>query len=125
MRDVSAYRFGAQEYPIVWDEDLSESWGSDAEPTNDNPCYGCVNLRDRAVALNPALNKTADGTLAIFIHEGLHIVEPFLPRDMPHGLLKAIANLQAQLWIQSGVIDPEEFAIAGRGLSKLGEDDDA
>lgn len=121
-RNIAALCFGADEYPISWDADAVENIRQELEDDEDNVgtsrASAGIDFMARSVVMDPETLKNPRTALACVFHEGAHIVDVSLGMDLEEKQVVAMGFAWMSLLIQSGMIDPDEYAIAGVPLTK-------
>lgn len=120
-KNIDVYRVGARTFTITWDrETMDEMIDNCPKATEDGiEPYAAVSRALRKIAINPDMNKTGEAVLEALIHEGTHGGEAFVGRKVPEELIGAIVAIVVNSMIQTGLLDPNEFVIAGVDLETL------
>lgn len=120
LKKIDALQVMARRYEITWDRDVLARFMSIYDQTGQpsHPYAACVKA-ERTICMNPDMIMTPDEALECLFHEGGEALLDFLGVTMKHDTFRAFIALLTNMAIQSGILVPGEFVIAGVKISDL------
>lgn len=120
MKNVDVLKAFARRFEVTWDKgrfeearDLYEAGGGDGVP------YALCARPGRTIYLNDDMITTPESAIEALVHEGGEGMLDFLGVEVKHCVYEGIVALLVNMMIESGIIDPDEFVVAGRKLADM------